>query len=198
MTKRQLRNRITQKRVNIKRNWYLHQRPLAQKLFFPIVFALFAIACINYERHERGMIDITNAAVVLPQEKEQESIADSPEAPIIERIVVSNTIEEHIRAVFHEEPEVALAVAKSESGLNPDAKGWNCRYGNRSTSCKVEDREKAWSVDCSIFQINVIGHECPEHLMDVTENIKIAKQMYNSRGFQPWVGFWNKQYLNHM
>lgn len=112
--------------------------------------------------------------------------------------VSGSAIEDKIRKAFPGEEKIALAVAKSESGLDPNAKGYNCKYGERSTSCKPEDRHKAWSVDCGIFQVNIVSQECPEHLMDPESNIAIAKEMQSKRGWNPWVGFWNGQYKNHL
>jgi len=77
-------------------------------------------------------------------------------------------------------------VAKHESNFNPRAMNWNCRYGGKSTFCKEEDRNKAWSVDCGLFQVNFKGNKCPEYLFDVDVNISQFITMYMSRGWQPW------------
>lgn len=111
--------------------------------------------------------------------------------------VTPETIEAKILEAFNGD-KVALAVAKGESGLDPNAKGYNCKYGSRSTSCKPEDREKAWSVDCGIYQINTVAKDCPTHLMDPETNIAIAKEMQSKRGWSPWVAYWNGQYKNHL
>ena len=118
-------------------------------------------------------------AIVLPN---QEAVADK------------------IRSIFVEEPEKAVAVFRSESGLRAIAKGWNCYYtmesGEKySAACKPEDREQAFSVDCGTAQINVPGTECPIELLDVEQNIERAYQMYKRRGFQPWVAHNNGNYL---
>lgn len=90
----------------------------------------------------------------------------------------------------------ALNVAKNESGLRVDAMGYNCRYGEYSQACKAEDRHRAWSVDCGLFQINVIGKTCPTELFDPKVNIEKAVKMYNSRGWKPWVAAKNLGYTN--
>lgn len=178
------------------------------------------------------------AAAVRAQEKGQESIKDSAEAPIIDPSAVSkptatvsenqrgneythlpsslSDIEAKILEAFNGD-KVALAVAKGESGLDPNAKGWNCYYHKttgevltsdeaaktpknlrESKSCKEEHRKFAWSVDCGVWQINSLTKECPEHLMDAEVNIAIAKEMQSKRGWSPWVAYWNGQYKNHM
>jgi len=107
----------------------------------------------------------------------------------------SSSVEDKILKAWEgtKEEKVAIAVAKGESGLDRYAMGWNCRYWNEtkkkmeSKSCKPEDRKKAWSVDCGIFQHNVIGLTCPAELFEIDENIKLAKKKYDGRGWQPWV-----------
>lgn len=221
MTKRQYKNRIKKVRVTAKRKFYLHFRPKAQKLFFPIVGIILAIACINYERIERGTINITNAAATqVGNQAQDQAHVRSAEAQMEDgtshgkqaavpvgsetkgdnythQPVTPESIETKILEAFNGD-KVALAVAKSESGLDPNAKGWNCKYGTKSTSCKPEDRGKAWSVDCGIYQINSVTKDCPEHLMDVEVNIAIAKEMQSKRGWSPWVGYWNGQWKNHL
>lgn len=127
------------------------------------------------------------------------------------------SVEAQIKNKFVEEPVVATAVARGESGLDPRSQGWNCYY-NRitggvltyeqaqkltnkqrySTSCEESDRKVAWSVDCGIFQLNVIGTVCPENYFNPVENIEMAYLKYKARHFQPWVAYNNGQYLNHM
>ena len=92
------------------------------------------------------------------------------------------------------------AILRAESGLNPNAKGWNCIYGQKSMACKVEDRPKAWSVDCGIAQINVRGLDCPAHLFDMTQNLLIAKDRFYKKGCKEWSACKNgsyKLYLNN-
>lgn len=64
MTKRQLKNRIIKKRIAVKKNFYLHWRPRMQKLFFPICFLIFSVACINHWYNNRGVWTFEQAEVV--------------------------------------------------------------------------------------------------------------------------------------
>lgn len=102
------------------------------------------------------------------------------EAPVIEK---PKTTTEKISEKL---PKEFLAIARAESGMNPRAKNWNCWYGEVSRSCDKADRPRAWSVDCGLFQKNVLGTECPERLFDVDININETASLYESRGFQPW------------
>jgi hypothetical protein len=107
-------------------------------------------------------------------------------------------IEALITRYFGEESKTALAVFKTESGLSPTSMNWNCYYGGVSKQCKAEDREDAWSVDCGIAQINVIGKVCPEELFIPEKNIERAYAMFQKRGFQPWVSFVNNYHLANL
>ena len=109
-----------------------------------------------------------------------------------------------IKQTFPEDPDIALAIAKAESGLNEKSKGWNCEYevnGRKvSKACKKEDRGKAWSVDCGVFQVNQRGRECPSHLMTAESNLKIARKKYEGRGntFLAWSAYKNGSYKKHL
>lgn len=107
-------------------------------------------------------------------------------------------IEGMITRYFKDDAKIAKAVFQSESGLRTDAQNWNCRYGGVSQSCKFEDREKAWSVDCGIAQINTPGNTCPQELFVPENNLKLAYKLYKNRGFSPWVNFKNERYLSYL
>lgn len=176
-----------------------------------------AIDGISNWYESRGVWNFENAAAQVGNQAQDQSHERSEEAPMEDGTsrgtntvsvadvvggtqvssVSGSVIEAKILEAFNGD-RVALAVAKGESGLDPNAKGYNCKYGTRSTSCKPEDRHKAWSVDCGIYQINTIAKDCPEHLLDPETNIEIAKKMQEKRGWNPWVAFWNGQYKNHM
>ena len=93
-----------------------------------------------------------------------------------------NSIEEIISRTFPEDPRTALAIAKAESGLRADAVGVN-RNGTK---------------DAGIFQINdVHGHSLEERL-DVSNNIRIAREIYDRRGWDAWSAYLNNSYLKFL
>lgn len=81
-----------------------------------------------------------------------------------------------IRQTFPENPEVAVAVATCESGLNPKAYNPNNRDG---------------STDGGLFQINSTHDKKLNELgldkWNVHDNIKFARILYDESGFKPWV-----------
>lgn len=85
----------------------------------------------------------------------------------------------------------AIHIAKMESGYKHTAVNYNCTYEKNgaiiSTSCSPQDRGRAWSVDCGVFQLNFHGQICPAWTMEYRKNIDHAYGMYVRRGFQPWV-----------
>jgi hypothetical protein len=103
-----------------------------------------------------------------------------------------------INTAFGDEAKVAQAVFYAESHHNPQSMNWNCRYFGKSQSCHKGDEAQAWSVDCGIAQINVLGKTCPVELFNPEHNLAIAKQMYDSRGWSPWVSHWNGSYLKYL
>lgn len=112
--------------------------------------------------------------------------------------VASPSIEEIIYNYFKDDYEVAKAVFTAESHLNPRAKGYNCRYNGKSQACKKGDENKAWSVDCGIAQHNILGKDCPENLYNPDENIKLAREKYQSRRWQPWSAFKSEAYKKYL
>lgn len=88
-------------------------------------------------------------------------------------------IEDLIREYFPECPDVAIAVARAESGLNPDVIG---------------DRHLA-KPSIGLFQINQIWHNySTEELQNPEFNIKIAKQIFNSGGWNRWTTYKTGRY----
>lgn len=84
--------------------------------------------------------------------------------------------------------QTAIAVAKAESGLRPDAHNYNPATGDNSYG---------------IFQINLYGslansRPAPNKLVDYKFNVEYAYNMWKSQGWTPWGAYTNGSYLNHM
>lgn len=129
-------------------------------------------------------------------------LADAEEGVAVQSSSPSEVVR-MIEEKFGEKSSLVSAVFKAESGHNPRSMNWNCRYTNErketvSKSCKPEDRDKAWSVDCGVAQINTIGQTCPEELFEVEHNLAVAKKMYDARGLNPWMAYLNGSYKKHL
>lgn len=134
------------------------------------------------------------------------TMTPSPEPTKAPVVVESGDIKTFIKSVFKEEPEIAVAVFKAESGLRGDAVGYNCWFdkdtnevveeGNwkthKSGACPIPMRHFAWSVDCGITQMNVAGQVCPEEYFNEEWNVtKAYEWKYLTRGktFTAWSAF---------
>jgi hypothetical protein len=102
----------------------------------------------------------------------------------------------------------AAATFKHESQLKLSAEGRNCLYSEGSIftgweevsrACEPEDKDRAWSVDCGVAQINyrekVRGKRtCPPYLLTLQGNLAAARKRYEEQGFAAWVS--NKKGLH--
>lgn len=107
-------------------------------------------------------------------------------------------LELRLNEIFGEKVEIAKAVLKHESGLNLNAKGYNCRYNGVSKACKYNDRHLAWSVDCGLGQINVKGQKCPPELMTLEHNLNLIEQKYKEQGLNAWVSYKTGAYKKYL
>ena len=92
-------------------------------------------------------------------------------------------VAEEIRTVFPEQPELAIAVFKCESGLIPTAKGPTSDFGIAQIHSPSWDREA-----------KRLGYG--EYKTDVKHNLKMARHIYDNAGgtFRDWVCYTRKMY----
>lgn len=103
-------------------------------------------------------------------------------APVVEyKNPCDVSVERCIAKYFPEQPELTIAIAKAESGLNINAVGINSD-----------------SVDCGLMQINVKGNICPKELFQIDFNLKQARLLYEKRGYHPWVVFNTGAYKKYL
>ena len=85
---------------------------------------------------------------------------------------------------FPEDASTALAIAKCESGLNPDA---------------YNPKNKNGSVDRGLFQVNSVHDNRLEALgldpWNPEDNAVFARMLYEENGWLPWVCAWHKDHL---
>jgi len=119
---------------------------------------------------------------------------------IVDNQLTKKEIEDKIREYFPRSYKTMIPIAYAESGLNPNAKGWNCFYnkdetvvyssrvkGSHSTACKKSHRVYAYSVDCNVLQRNVKGQVCPNITLD--EHLQEVAALSKVQGFKAWSAF---------
>ena len=80
--------------------------------------------------------------------------------------------------MFGKEAKMALAISQAENGTR-------------------ECNRVGVSGDLGVFQINPRAHynkATPEQLKNCLTNIKVAKAIYDTSGWYPWVAYTNKSY----
>lgn len=118
------------------------------------------------------------------------------------------SIEACITKYFPEDSKTAIAVFKAESSLNPNIIGYNCRYtyfdvkkqatSTKVTTCKVADRANAISKDYGLAQINDQHSKTPEKFLDAEENLKMARRLYDERGWKCWYAYTDGLYKKYL
>lgn len=136
----------------------------------------------NYEQPRSRVIFISG----IQEAESTPTPAPKPKTKMAMVLPSQQEVAQKVKGIFTEDPETAVAVFRAESGLRPDAQGWNCMYNGISLPCRPEDRPRAWSTDCGVAQINTPGTTCPEELFEIETNLRKAKAKYESRGWQPW------------
>lgn len=141
-------------------------------------------------------------------------VAEQPkvEAFLVPIIVEpEETIEEKFKRHFPRSYKTMLAIAKAESGMKMESKGYNCFYnddmtivykervkGSHSAACKPSHRNFAHSVDCFILQDNQPkSRECPK---DVTVDQHLEEMAELSRicGLDCWWAYKNGSYKKYL
>ena len=98
-----------------------------------------------------------------------------------------------IQQTFPDDPDTARAVAMQESSLRPDARN------------HIPDR----GIDAiGLMQINLPAHmdkvpgdtydEKVKNLMDPDINLKVAKQIHDRQGWQPWEAYTSQAYKKYL
>jgi len=136
---------------------------------------------LNYtESNPKAQAEPVEAKEVSPLTKEQgfEQVAPTSRDQVARDRV--ETIEDKIRRVFGKDAEVAIAVAKAESGLDPLVVGdMNTKYHS-----------------IGVFQIRLLPERglTMEQMQNADENINYAKMLFDKHGWKPWTCYNNGAY----
>lgn len=113
-----------------------------------------------------------------PEETEDDEENSEPDSYYDSYSSTQNEISREIMNAFGHEWKIALAIAKAESSLNPQAVNRNSN-GTR---------------DIGIFQINDLHGWSAEERYDWKNNIAIAKEIRDRCGWSAWSVYNNQQY----
>ena len=103
----------------------------------------------------------------------------------------TSSIEGMIAEVFPEDPKTAVAIFKSESGLNPNAKG--------DIPLEYEYQGRIIGHSCGLAQIRVLpGRPDCETLKNPKNNLEWARKIYDRVGWTAWSNFKNDRYKNFL
>lgn len=118
----------------------------------------------------------------------QELLAEEPREVVEKEVLIEVQIDwtqeriiQEIVNTFPEDTETALAIARCESGYNPDA---------------INTSNPNGSVDRGVFQINSVHNSHLSEMeldpFDPGDNIKFARHLYIAHGWTPWVCYTHK------
>ena len=180
---------------------YNHSRSYGSRIinWRTLVMSISILGCLV-------LANYGNVEKVYVAEKPQEQVFM---APVI--VEPEETIEEKFQRYFPKSHKTMLAIAKAESGMKMESKGYNCFYnddmtivykervkGSHSAACKPSHRKFAHSVDCFILQDNQSkSRECPK---DVTVDQHLEEMAELSRicGLDCWWAYKNGSYKKYL
>lgn len=135
----------------------------------------------------RPNYQLSGTALPKASKKVPEQKNTAGERPVVARTDIENKILEK----FGEDGEIALAVARCESGLRPGAIG----DGHLTYTKDGVEYGKSYG----LFQIRHLeGRPSPEQLLDADYNIEYAYNLYMRSGFGPWSAYTNLCYKNFL
>lgn len=164
-----------------------------------IYIGIFLAHVVMFGLIIQNWLDNPEVITIYASEK-PEVVPSTTPTPTVALESTTQSVEDIIREVFGEDAEVAIAVAKAESGLNPNTTNFAER-------------------DCSVglFQINLAHDFCngirvhwnkvPGDTLDEKvawlqipeNNIRLAKKIHDaSNGFTPWSVYLNDVHLKFL
>jgi hypothetical protein len=152
---------------------------------FLIIINVYIYTVLSYGIISTYSIQIqpkeSSVVIEVIQAKEEEEVIQEEEVSSSPSPEV--TLEDKIRKLFPEDPEVMLAIAKAESGLN---------------TTEVNRANTNGTIDVGIFQINSVWGYSEAYLKDEDNNLEVAREVYDTQGITAWAVYNNKKYLKYL
>jgi len=134
---------------------------------------------------DKNNLNPWSGPLVYTAEASSEALQEQPKTVLIKVVYDEAGIERLIRETFPETPNTAVAIAKAESELNPNAFNPEAHRGCNGS--------------IGIFQMACVHNKKDtQALYDVETNIKMARELYLREGWKPWGAYTDgrwKQYL---
>jgi len=141
------------------------------------------------------MLDWSNQSYIIEHVNAQEPATTTPE--VVEVIVKINwteaRIERHIREVFHEQPDLAYAIAMAEGGMRVEVQSHYTKDGIREPSfCAFQIHEPSWDK-----KAKALGYG--DYKTNPDSCIRMARYIYDAAGnWTDWSAFNNGSYKKFM
>ena len=190
-------------------------------LLLILIVTFYGIAISEYRKLAEGSTIIIEQAEASWDVREKEEVADEARnstesgdgvsAPVQE---AGEDIESLIRAAFPEHPDIMIAIAKAESGMNPKAESVTDRMADgrafshglfqiNLTVSEIDGVRCDKAFQGRNYEAKVIDEklfeECVRLAQDVDESIKVAKAKYDGRGnWTAWGAYTSGTYLRHL
>lgn len=187
------------KKINLKR-----PRVNKKKVYLVTTVALFTLISVSwltytiliavnnfFDTHYIQRNDIVKIELRKPFEIKERETPVAEVIRVVEEIPHPEDLETDVEVAIYEKwglenYKLAIAVAKAESGLNPEAINVNTNG----------------SIDLGLFQINSTHYEkdeCSlEKVVTVEGNIDCAYSLWEAQGWEPWVAFNNGGFIDHI
>jgi len=178
-----------------------------------LIFLFFIFLALSWILHftlNPKTIYIENE--IKAEEPKEEEITFRWETSNVIDLTEEETIEDKIKSAFGEDGNLAIAIAKAESQLNPTVEGDKHlifyhngeKLGSSLGLFQIRTGGKDKIVWSRPKQLGITSQEFEEKLKDPEYNINYAKEIYErtrkrgGRGFEPWSTFTNGEYKKYL
>ena len=139
------------------------------------------------------LIDIKIAEAYKVEVQEIIVVAEKKEVRIEVVYNSKESIERHIRDVFPEAPNIAVAIAKCESGLVPNIQSHHIlSYGREQSFGVFQIHAKDWDGKAKALGFG-------NYRTEVEDNVAMARYLYDARGnFKDWTCYKSGEYKKYL